>query len=227
MKKRYLRYADLRKILIGLGLLVLILSLSIYLHNHRELIRDLLESEGKLVDVTGQLRRRTPLNFLILMLLTSSMAAVPFMSNAPFAVFNGVVYGPLIVFLMNLTSNVLGNFLFIKIIEKIDLGDYDSKLKGHLDELRSYQNRDLGLIFGYMLPIFPTVVLNYAISKMKTPWRNWLICASLGVLPTSLIYALGGDAIIAGNIKRLLILLSIVVLAYLLVMLFKKRKKEK
>ncbi|MGT2626415.1 hypothetical protein [Streptococcus vicugnae] len=59
-------------------------------------------------------------------------AAIPFMSNAIFAVFNGLIYGPVIGFLMNLTANVLGNFVFVKILEMIDLKENDTKLKNIL-----------------------------------------------------------------------------------------------
>lgn len=79
-------------------------------------------SQAEMKAILSQLRSKTILNFVILILLTAVTAAIPFMSNAIFAIFNGV-YGPGIGFLMNVFSNILGNFVFIKILKMIDITD--------------------------------------------------------------------------------------------------------
>ncbi|EFQ58038.1 hypothetical protein HMPREF9176_1958 [Streptococcus downei F0415] len=50
-------------------------------------------------------------------------------------------------------------------------------------------------------------------------------CVLIGVFPTSCLYAFGGDAIIKGNIKRILVLLVLTLLVYLVVKWMLKRKK--
>ncbi|WP_249927632.1 TVP38/TMEM64 family protein [Streptococcus vicugnae] len=152
------------------------------------------------------------------------------MSNAIFAVFNGLIYGPVIGFLMNLTANVLGNFVFVKILEMIDLKENDTKLKKHFASLKNVidavENQELGIMIGYMIPVIPTILINYHVAKIKLPWRRWFFYVTVGVAPSSLLYALGGDAVVAGNIKRIIVLFVVFVSITLLGSYFKRKKKK-
>ena len=68
-----------------------------------------------------------------------------------------------------------------------------------------------------MIPVVPTILINYHVAEEKLPWRKWLLYVTIGVAPSSLIYALGGDAVIAGNVRRLIVLGVIIALGYVLV----------
>lgn len=170
------------------------------------------------------------MNITILLFLTALTAAIPFMSNAIFAIFNGLIYGPAIGFLMNLSANILGNFIFVRILKMIDLKDNDIKLKkyfaGFKNVIDAVENQELGIMLGYMIPVIPTLLINYHVAKIKLPWRRWFLYVTIGVAPSSLLYALGGDAVVAGNL-RLIIVLLVIFIAISLIGTYFKRKKNK
>ena len=184
-------------------------------------------SQAEINRVISQLRHKTILNFVVLVILTSVTAAIPFMSNAIFAIFNGVVYGPYIGFGMNLLGNVLGNFIFIKLLNVVDIIDSENKLKKRFSGIQALENKNYGIILGYMIPVVPTILINYHVAEEKLPWRKWLLYVTIGVAPSSLIYALGGDAVIAGNVRRLIVLGVIIALGYVLVTVIRRRNNNK
>ena len=81
-------------------------------------------------------------------------------------------------------------------------------------------------MLGYMIPVIPTLLINYHVAKIKLPWRRWVLYVTIGVLPSSLLYALGGDAVVAGNL-RLIIVLLVIFIAISLLGTYIKRKKNK
>lgn len=196
---------------------------------HWELLARFWESnsQAEINRVISQLRHKTILNFVVLVILTAVTAAIPFMSNAVFAIFNGVVYGPYIGFGMNLLGNVLGNFIFIKLLNVVDITDSENKLKKRFSGIQALKNKNYGIILGYMIPVVPTILINYHVAEEKLPWRKWLPYVTIGVAPSSLIYALGGDAVIAGNVRRLIVLGVIIALGYVLVTVIRRRNNNK
>lgn len=228
MKKRKYGYDELRKVLIILGVMAVVGYFLAYVMRHWDIIVTFWESrsQAELTAIMSQLRSKTVLNFIILILLTAATAAIPFMSNAIFAVFNGLVYGPGIGFLMNVVSNVFGNFVFIKILEMIDITDSKNKLQSRFGSIDLLEKTDFGIVLGYMIPIMPTILVNYYVTETKLPWRKWLLYVTIGVAPSSLVYALGGDAVVAGNFKRIAVLLVIIILVYLIVTYVKRKTKK-
>lgn len=229
MKKFKYGYDDLRKILITIGVIAVVSYFVIYVIGHWDIIVTFLQlrSQAEMKVILLQLCSKTLFNFVILILLTSVTAAIPFMSNAIFAIFNGVIYGPGIGFLMNVFSNILGNFVFIKILKMIDITDSEKKLKNRFVGIDALENTDFGIILGYMIPIMPTILVNYHVAETKLSWRKWLLYITIGVSPSSFVYALGGDAVVAGNLKRIVVLLLIVAVVYLVVTYLKRRGKKK
>lgn len=232
MKKHEYKYGQLRKLLVILGLFSICGYFMIYVIRHWQLIVSFWQSSSKtaLTQFLMQLRTKNLLNITILLFLTALTAVIPFMSNAIFAIFNGLIYGPAIGFLMNLSANVLGNFLFVRVLEMIDLKDNDSKLKKHFagfkNVINAVENQELGIMLGYMIPVIPTLLINYHVAKIKLSWRRWVLYVTIGVLPSSLLYALGGDAVVAGNL-RLIIVLLVIFIAISLLGTYTKRKKNK
>ena len=232
MKKHEYKYGQLRKLLVILGLFSICGYFMIYVIRHWQLIVSFWQSSSKtaLTQFLMQLRTKNLLNITILLFLTALTAVIPFMSNAIFAIFNGLIYGLAIGFLMNLSANVLGNFLFVRVMEMIDLKDNDSKLKKHFAGLKNVinavENQELGIMLGYMIPVIPTLLINYHVAKIKLSWRRWVLYVTIGVLPSSLLYALGDDAVVAGNL-RLIIVLLVIFIAISLLGTYIKRKKNK
>lgn len=178
MKKHEYKYGQLRKLLVILGLLSICGYFMIYIIRHWHLIAAFWQSSSKttLTQFLMQLRTKNLMNITILLFLTALTAAIPFMSNAIFAIFNGLIYGPAIGFLMNLSANILGNFIFVRILKMIDLKDNDIKLKkyfaGFKNVIDAVENQELGIMLGYMIPVIPTLLINYHVAKIKLPWRR-------------------------------------------------------
>ena len=128
---------------------------------------------------------------------------------------------------MNLIGNVLGNFIFIKLLNVVDITDSENKLKKRFSGIQALENKNYGIILGYMIPVVPTILINYHVAEEKLPWRKWLPYVTIGVAPSSLIYALGGDAVIAGNVRRLIVLGVIIALGYVLVTVIRRRNNNK
>ncbi len=63
----------------------------------------------------------------------------------------------------------------------------------------------VALILGYMIPIIPSFLVNYMGVRLKMDFKKQFLCIVIGVLPTSFLYAFGGDAIFKGNDLRLII----------------------
>lgn len=229
MKKVKYGYDELRRFLVLFGVVLVLGYFILYVIGYWELLVRFWESnsQAEINRVISQLRHKTILNFVVLVILTAVTAAIPFMSNAVFAIFNGVVYGPYIGFGMNLLGNVLGNFIFIKLLNVVDITDSENKLKKRFSGIQALENKNYGIILGYMIPVVPTILINYHVAEEKLPWRKWLPYVTIGVAPSSLIYALGGDAVIAGNVRRLIVLGVIIALGYVLVTVIRRRNNNK
>lgn len=229
MKKVKYGYDELRRFLVLFGVVLVLGYFILYVIGHWVLLVRFWESnsQAEINRVISQLRHKTILNFVVLVILTAVTAAIPFMSNAVFAIFNGVVYGPYIGFGMNLIGNVLGNFIFIKLLNVVDITDSENKLKKRFSGIQALENKNYGIILGYMIPVVPTILINYHVAEEKLPWRKWLPYVTIGVAPSSLIYALGGDAVIAGNVRRLIVLGVIIALGYVLVTVIRRRNNNK
>src|SRR5699024_11693675 len=78
-----------------------------------------------------------------------------------------------------------------------------------------------------IFPVVPTILINYHVAEEKLPWRKWLLYVTIGVAPSSLIYALGGDAVIVGNVRRLIVLGVIIALGYVLVSVIRRRSNKR
>lgn len=216
LKKINLRGRSLRRLIALLGLVIGLFYLSFFLYRYRDNLSAFFNLEQQVLSLGRQFSSANAVNFCVLILLTALGSAVPFLSNAVLAVFNGVVFGPWLGLLMNLIANSLGNFLALKILSKITIIEREKSFSEKLDFLKKIDNPYLAISLGYMVPIFPTLLVNYLVIELDFPLKKWWPCVLVGVFPTSCLYAFGGDAILKGNIKRVFILLVLALLVYLL-----------
>ncbi|EHI75435.1 membrane protein [Streptococcus criceti] len=216
LKKINLRGRSLRRLIALLGLVIGLFYLSFFLYRYRDNLSAFFNLEQQVLSLGRQFSSANAVNFCVLILLTALGSAVPFLSNAVLAVFNGVVFGPWLGLLMNLIANSLGNFLALKILSKITIIEREKSFSEKLDFLKKIDNPYLAISLGYMVPIFPTLLVNYLVIELDFPLKKWWPCVLVGVFPTSCLYAFGGDAILKRNIKRVFILLVLALLVYLL-----------
>ena len=153
------------------------------------------------------------------------MNAIPGLSNAVICVFVGLCYGPWIGLLVNWAGNILGNCAVAALLSHVKLS-HKFKQNKILDSLTHYRHPALGLTVGYMVPIIPSVLVNYACATMKIPRKNFILMVAVGMFPTSALYAFGGDALFKGNYTRLLVIVVLIFIILLLTRFVHQRRVE-
>ncbi|MDN3536758.1 VTT domain-containing protein [Limosilactobacillus fermentum] len=92
--------------------------------------------------------------------------------------------------MVNWAGNILGNCAVAALLSHVKLS-HKFKQNKILDSLTHYRHPALGLTVGYMVPIIPSVLVNYACATMKIPHKNFILMVAVGMFPTSALYAFG------------------------------------
>lgn len=119
----------------------------------------------------------------------------------------------------------MGNYAVATLLSHVKLS-HKFKQNKILDSLTHYRHPALGLTVGYMVPIIPSVLVNYACATMKIPRKNFILMVAVGMFPTSALYAFGGDALFKGNYTRLLVIVVLIVIILLLTRFVHQRRVE-
>lgn len=163
-------------------------------------------------------------DMLLLLALIATFNAIPGMSNSFVCIFVGLCYGPLTGFVINWLGNILGNCGVISVINRVNLSKR-SKQSKLLATLLNQRHPLVGLTIGYMVPVIPSILVNYAATRLKVGRLRYLAMVTIGMMPTSFIYAFGGDALFRGDNKRLLIAIAAIVIVIAMAILVKKLVK--
>lgn len=167
-------------------------------------------------------------DMLLLIALIATFNAIPGMSNSFVCIFAGLCYGPVVGFIINWIGNILGNCGVMSIIRRIDLSKRTKKSK-LLNALMNQSHPLIGLTIGFMVPVIPSVLVNYAGAQLDVSRKRYLAMVTVGMAPTSFIYAFGGDALFKGDSKRLVgavIAIVVVIAMYLLIKKLIKRDRS-
>ncbi|MEY8441515.1 VTT domain-containing protein [Lactobacillaceae bacterium 24-114] len=218
-------------LLIGVGTILAIVILYFIFQNYLPEINLLfhhpIHQEHKML---SQLVRSHGLgNALLLLGLIAILNAIPGFSNSVICIFAGISYGPIFGFLINWCGNILGNCVVMSLIRKVNLS---SRMKKHkiLHLLTEQKHPLLNMTIGFMIPVIPSVLVNYAAARLNINRRQYMTIVTIGMAPTSFLYAFGGDAIFKGNLKRIigvLIGIAILVLLYFVVHWLSNQRKGK
>lgn len=179
---------------------------------HRRMLLSLIRSHG--------LR-----DLLFMMATIALMNAVPGISNSVICIFVGLCYGPWIGLLVNWGGNVFGNCLVASLLNHLNFSTHFTKNR-FLQDLMHHKHPWVGLTVGYMVPIIPSILVNYACVKTHVPRRQFLIMVLIGMLPTSALYAFGGDAIFQGNFKQLAVIGGLILVLFLFTLLVHDTRKR-
>lgn len=96
-----------------------------------------------------------------------------------------------------------------------------------LEALLNHPHQRLRLTLGFMIPVIPSVIVNYACSRHRYPASDYLPMVIIGMLPTAFIYAFGGDAIFKGNIKRIIVAAVLIIIIIAGAKVVNKRRASK
>lgn len=148
------------------------------------------------------LRKHEVRDGLFLLGLITVLNAIPGMSNSVFCILAGLCYGPWIGLAINWCGNVLGNCIVESLIKRVSFS-HKFKKNRFLNWLMDQKHPTLGMTLGFMVPVIPSVLVDYTAARLETPPNKFLSMVIVGMFPTSFIYAFGGDAIFNGDIKKL------------------------
>ena len=164
---------------------------------------------------------------LLLIFLTVAMCLVPGMPTSVVGILAGIGYGPLFGSIINVIANSIGNFLSILMFQKLNIsGDSTStnKWTRFLDKVK-YPRFQIMIL--YMIPFVPVSLINLAVHSFHFEWSEiyWVII--IGVIPTSILYALGGQIFFQGQHLSAAGVFGGAAILGLLVFLFIRYKKKK
>lgn len=218
-----------KTVLIIIGIIIALVVIAVLYHDYKpelQLVMHLNHHNQQVL--LKMLRAKGPRDMGLLLLLVAVFAAIPGLSNSVICILAGLCYGPLIGFFINWLGNILGNFVVLRLIKQIS---FSTKFKHRklLEKLMHQKYPVLGLIIGYMVPVIPMVMVNYTSAQMKYLTVKFRLGAiALGVAPASFLYAFGGDAILKGDMRRIIIaLVGIAVLIMLYLAIRKRRSQSK
>lgn len=219
-----------KKWLITLGVILAIIVIIFIYRNYRPEINLLLHPvHNEKALLLHMIRAHGIVNSLLLLVLVATLNAIPGLSNSVVCIFAGLCYGPLFGFIINWFGNVLGNCIVMSLIRKID---FSRKMKQHkiLKFLMQQKHPLIGLTVGFMIPVVPSILVNYAGAQLNVNRKQYLAMALVGMAPTSFLYAFGGDAIFKGNMKRIIsviICIAILIGIYLIIQKLNNKRKAR
>lgn len=221
-----------KSLLIGIGIVLAICLICMLYHDYSPEIQILLHPEqGNIKEkLLVLLREHEVRDVFFLMGLIMIFNAIPGLSNSVFCILAGLCYGPWIGLLINWCGNILGNTIICGLINKINFS-HSFKKNRILNYLMNQKHPAIGMTIGLMIPVIPSILVDYTAVRMKMSFKNILPMIIVGMFPTSFIYAFGGDAIFSGNLKKgaalLIALLILVMMALVIIKLASNHEKKR
>lgn len=152
---------------------------------------------------------------LLLLAMTILMAAIPLLSTSLIGVVNGVVFGSGLGFGMNWLGSIIGNTLVLIFLSRFGLSDkaaHDNRLTGLLGHIKS---PILALALGYLVPLIPSFIVSDTALHMTMAPQKRFFSIVIGTLPSSILYAYGGDAVFHMDKKEMTVLAIVAVVLFL------------
>jgi Uncharacterized conserved protein len=199
---------------VTLGVLGIIILLYFIWVNYQKVIEDFFTYTLNRQMLADLVRQQGKHNAILFMAVIAIGSAIPGMPIAAVAVLSGVCFGRWPGFLVNVIGIVLGNLLAIHILDIFPHKIRPSRFRPLADKLKNMHHPRLGLSIGYAIPMLPTLLVNYASIELNMSLRNKIICIFLGSLPVSFLYAFGGDELLFGNIRDVIIAGIFIVLLF-------------
>lgn len=217
---------DHKWLLIGLATIVIIIFLALLIWDFMPEIKLLLHYNPHNRALLIKLVRAHGIkDMLFLIIVIALLNAIPGASNSVICIFTGLCYGPVVGFLINWLANILGNCSTYGLINRLN---FSKRFKENqiLDRLMHHEHPLLGLTLGYMVPVIPSIMVNYSCTQLKIKTSQFLLMVAVGMLPTSFLYAFGGDAIMKGSFKRIVMAVMFVVVLICLRQLIVHHRRE-
>lgn len=219
-----------QKLLIAVGIIIALIILVVMYQNYKPEIDILIHPVPHEKEILlHMIRAHGIANSLLLLVLIAVLNSIPGLSNSLICILSGLCYGPLFGFLINWAGNVIGNCIVMSLIRNIKIS---KKFKRHklLNYLMEQKHPLFSLTIGFMIPVIPSALVNYAGAQLNVNRKQYLGMVLVGMAPTSFLYAFGGDAIFKGNLKRIIsvvICIALLLGLYLIIRKLNDRRKTK
>ena len=222
MKKKIIRL-----MLITLGIiLILVVGYRLYLEYQTD-IQLFLNPRASKAELLAHIRSHGTFASILLIVLTAVMCAVPGIPTSVIGVIAGLSFGPFIGAGINVLGNALGNISAVFLMHRLKFLDKKTEKNHWVRSIRQMRHPKIGVMLGYMIPVIPSSMVNFAADAMKLPLQQIVMSIVIGVIPSSVLYACGGEALFHGYNKTAVTLVaSVTVLVGLVVFIYKDRKKK-
>ena len=216
----------IRILLISSGLiLILLVGYRLYLEYQTD-IQLFLNPKASKTQLLERIRSHGFSAALLLVFLTAIMCAVPGIPTSVIGVIAGLSFGPFSGTLINVLGNSLGNLVAIFLMHHIKFLDRKTETNHWVQSIRRMKHPKIGIMVGYMIPIIPSSVINFAADTMQLPLKILIAAIFIGVIPSSILYACGGEALFHGyNKTAVLLIVSVLLFVGLVVIIEKDRKR--
>lgn len=217
----------LRISLVTIGIILMIfIGYHLYLEYQTD-IRIFLDPRASHQQLMASIRSHGFTSAVILILLMGVMCAIPGVPTSVIGVLVGLSYGPLLGTGINVFGNACGNLLSIFLMQHLKLFDHTQKNNRWVKAIRQMKHPKIGLMIGYMVPVIPSSVINFAATTLNLHIREIIGSIILGVIPSSLLYACGGEALFHGYSKTAVMLIaSVLVFTLLIIVIYKDHRKR-
>lgn len=131
-----------------------------------------------------------------------ALATVAFLPGMVFALAGGVIFGPVLGSIYNLTGATIGAVLAFMAARYVASGWVRERTGPRLDRIiRGVEDEGWRFVaFTRLVPLFPFNLLNYALGLTKVSFADYAT-ASFGMIPGTLLYVYSGK--IAGDVATL------------------------
>lgn len=172
-----------------------------------------------------EIRDHGVVDAVLLIFLLYILTLIPGAPVAVVGVISGICFGKWFGIIINIIGLSAGNLGTAKIVSSFKGMSKKYKDNKYAQHFKNLKHPLLGLIIGYSIPIIPTYLVSFQANQDKERFtsKDVKIATVLGSVPISVIYSLGGDTILQGSFKKLMVLLAIIVIFALIVYFMVKR----
>ncbi len=226
MKEDVVKLTSNKQRLIGIAVVVAVLLIGILIYRYHgtwTLLRERVFSQDAIV---AQVRQHRAVDILLVVPLLICFSIIPGAPVAMISVVAGICFGKGLGAVLNIIGITLGNLIAQRFFGRVSerRTKEPSKLVAQIGRMR---HPLLGIMIGYTVPFIPTSLVSLAAVETAVTPRQLALATFVGSIPTAVIYAWGGDALITAHFKKALVLAVIVVLLLGLIgLIYRDRRRD-
>ncbi|MFD1671003.1 TVP38/TMEM64 family protein [Agrilactobacillus yilanensis] len=207
------------------GLAVLLLGLliwryqNVWQHWHTQTL-----TQAKIV---AMVRQQRGIDVFLVVPLLVCFSIIPGAPVSTIGVVAGICFGKGWGALLNVIGITLGNLISQRVFGLIEARHVKDKSNKIVQGIAHMRHPLWGITIGYTIPFIPTSLVSMATVQASVRQRPLALATLLGSIPTAILYAVGGDALIKANFKTVMIVAIVVILLAGLLWVIRHDRQEK